>query len=112
MLPEDLSWPWEWCVVEPVCCWHNRPQTTLAADGPLKLSTIAKTAVRTIDIPKGSIAHGVAERATGTALESEEYLLLYISARRSLRALPMTDTELKLIAAAAIIGDKSSPKTG
>jgi hypothetical protein len=33
-------------------------------------------------------------------------------ARRKRNALPMTDTELKLIAAAAIIGDKSSPKHG
>ena len=31
---------------------------------------------------------------------------------RSLRALPITETELKLMAAAAIIGFKSSPKAG
>jgi len=34
------------------------------------------------------------------------------SARRRRSALPMTDTELKLIAAAAIIGDSSRPNTG
>ena len=31
---------------------------------------------------------------------------------RSLSALPMTDTELRLMAAAAIMGLKSSPKAG
>ncbi len=36
----------------------------------------------------------------------------YRSTRRNRSALPMTDTELKLIAAAAIIGDSSSPKNG
>jgi hypothetical protein len=36
----------------------------------------------------------------------------YSSVRRSRNALPMTDTELKLIAAAAIIGDSSKPKNG
>lgn len=35
-----------------------------------------------------------------------------IFALRSLSALPMTETELKLIAAAASIGLSSSPKTG
>src|SRR5688500_5551024 len=34
------------------------------------------------------------------------------STRRSRSALPMTDTELKLIAAAAIIGDSSTPNSG
>jgi hypothetical protein len=33
-------------------------------------------------------------------------------ARRSRSALPMTDTELKLMAAAAIIGDRRRPKNG
>ena len=32
--------------------------------------------------------------------------------RRSRSALPMTETELKLMAAAAIIGERSSPKNG
>jgi hypothetical protein len=91
--------------VEPACCWQKRPHTTLTAEGPLKLSTIAKTAVRTIDVPKWSIAHVIAEKAPAAAWEPENCFVLYISARRSLRALPITDTELKLIAAAAIIGD-------
>ncbi len=36
----------------------------------------------------------------------------YICARRNRNALLTTDTELKLIAAAAIIGLRSRPKTG
>lgn len=36
----------------------------------------------------------------------------HTSARRRRRALPTTETELKLMAAAAITGDKSSPKNG
>ncbi len=36
----------------------------------------------------------------------------YNRTRRSRSALAMTDTELKLIAAAAIIGDSSNPKNG
>lgn len=39
-------------------------------------------------------------------------LILYNFAFLSLSALLMTDTELKLMAAAAIIGDKSIPKNG
>ena len=34
------------------------------------------------------------------------------AARRSLRAFPITDTELKLMAAAAMTGESSSPKNG
>src|SRR5688572_27479841 len=34
------------------------------------------------------------------------------SARLNLSAFPMTDTELKLIAAAAIMGERSNPNTG
>ena len=37
---------------------------------------------------------------------------LYIPARRSLNALPTTDTELKLMAAAAMIGLSRMPKNG
>lgn len=37
---------------------------------------------------------------------------LYTRAERSRSAFPMTDTELKLMAAAAIIGLKSTPSTG
>ena len=36
----------------------------------------------------------------------------YGCARRSLSALPITETELRLIAAAAIIGLRRIPKTG
>lgn len=36
----------------------------------------------------------------------------YIAARRSLNALPTTDTELKLMAAAAITGLSRMPKNG
>jgi hypothetical protein len=36
----------------------------------------------------------------------------YSSARRNLRALLMTDTELNVIAVAAMIGLSSRPKTG
>jgi hypothetical protein len=39
-------------------------------------------------------------------------LIGYMCALRNRRAFPITDTELKLIAAAAIMGDSSSPKTG
>lgn len=43
---------------------------------------------------------------------SDHESLHYTCARRNRSALPITDTELKLIAAAAIIGDRSSPKNG
>ena len=36
----------------------------------------------------------------------------YISAARSRKALPMTDTELRLMAAAAIMGLSKMPNTG
>jgi hypothetical protein len=40
------------------------------------------------------------------------YFIYYAFTRRSRRALPTTDTELTLIAAAAIIGLSSRPKKG
>ena len=49
----------------------------------------------------------VAALLVGLAARSSES-----SVRRRRSALPMTDTELKLIAAAAIIGLSRSPKTG
>lgn len=42
----------------------------------------------------------------------KKVFILQIFALRSLRALPTTDTELKLIAAAAIIGLRRIPKNG
>ena len=41
-----------------------------------------------------------------------DHLMRYNSTRRSRKALAMTETEERLIAAAAIIGDSSSPVTG
>ena len=38
--------------------------------------------------------------------------LRHTSARRSRKALPTTETELKLMAAAAMIGDRSRPNQG
>ena len=38
--------------------------------------------------------------------------VIYISARRSRNALPMTDTELRLMAAAAMMGLSKRPNTG
>ena len=40
------------------------------------------------------------------------YPTIYSGARRSRRALPMTDTELKLIAAAAKMGESRIPNAG
>jgi hypothetical protein len=36
----------------------------------------------------------------------------YNAARRSLRAIPMTETELRLMAALAMIGERRRPKKG
>ena len=47
-----------------------------------------------------------------TVRYSREHLSLHSFVRPSLRELPMTETELKLMAAAAIIGLSSSPNTG
>ncbi len=75
------------------------------------------------DAPTPQAHHGLAEFQALVA-RSREVLDPYSSiaprfrnrfhssARRSLSALPITDTELKLIAAAAIIGDSSTPKKG
>ena len=44
--------------------------------------------------------------------DGHEQIQFYIFARRNLSALVITETELKLIAAAAIIGDNNMPKNG
>ncbi len=48
----------------------------------------------------------------GLGLKTFLLSAFHTSALRNLRALPMTDTELKLIAAAASIGLSSNPKKG
>jgi hypothetical protein len=45
-------------------------------------------------------------------VEFVEWLHIAILSMRSRKALPITETELRLIAAAAIIGERSSPKNG
>ena len=56
--------------------------------------------------------HECSETSDHLCQYTPAHRLVYSRARRSLSALPMTETELKLIAAAAIIGDSSRPKNG
>ena len=57
--------------------------------------------------PADWVVHGFLRR------RSERFpVATYRASRRSRRALAMTDTELKVIAALAMIGLKSSPNTG
>ncbi len=51
-------------------------------------------------------------RATAVSMLACRFRLVYTLIRRSRSALPMTDTELKLIAAAASIGESRIPKKG
>ena len=68
--------------------------------------------LQTLSLQIQPTANRSQDNQDGDAPESRKLLARHNAIRRNRRALLITETELKLIAAAAMIGDNSKPKTG
>lgn len=81
----------------------SRPHAETLAYSDLK-TLLAAGKVRDIVVEQRMISGRLALDSIG--------ILSAHAMRRNLSALPTTDTELKLMAAAAMMGDRSTPKNG